>query len=241
MTVASDWRHLTKVLLGISLIAAPLLILVGEVISSAVYDGDDYGRYLASIEDNGAAYYAGNLVGALGAVFLVGATVALIHLVRVRHTKFAAIVGGLTLLCVLAMPGVWLLSTAIEYQMANSPDQAAMARLLDQGEDEASLIPLMVMWLGMSLGVILLAAGLLWSRTVPRWMPALMILAFVLLFIADDGVMSIVNSVLILAALGGIGVTILRASDDAWEAGDLAEAGPPAASAPPPPAAVPAH
>ena len=241
MTGAADWRHLTKVLLGVSLIAAPLLIAIGEVISSAVYDGDDYGRYLASIEDNGAAYYAGNLVGAFGSVFLIGSVIALIHLVRVRHAKYGAIVGGLALLCVAALPGLWLASTIIEYQMANSGDQAAMARLLDNTEEAASSIPFFFVWIGMTLSVILLAAGLIWSRTVPRWMPALLILAFILLFVDEGGVLGIISTVLILAAMGAIGVTILRSSDDAWEAGELEHPAPPPTPTAPPPSAQPAH
>jgi preprotein translocase subunit Sec61beta len=238
MTVAADWRRLTKVLLGVSLIAAPLLIGIGELISSPVYGGDDYAKYLASIEEHGTAYYAGNVLGALGALFLVGAVVAMIRLVRVRHPKYAIGVGALALLCVIPLSGMWMMSTVAEYQMANSPDQAAMARLLTEGEEAASAIPLMVVWIGMTLAVILLAAGLLWSRTVPRWMPALLIVAFLLLFVGDEGVLGVVTTLAVFAALGGIGITILRSSEDEWEAGDLAGARPPAATAP---ATVPAH
>lgn len=241
MTVAAGWRRLTKVLLGVCLIGAPLLIGIGEIISSSVYSGDDYARYLASIEDNGAAYYAGNLVGAVGALLLVGAVVALIHLIRVRHAKYAAIVGGLALLTVGLMPGVWLMSTMAEYEMAMSADQAAMATLLDGAEDSATAIPLFVVWIGMTLSVILLAAGLLWSRTVPQWMPALLIAGFVLLFISDEGVLGIITSLLLLVGLGAIGATVLRSSVDEWEAGDLAGAGPPTESAPPPQTAVATH
>lgn len=189
MTVAADWRRLTKVLLGVSLIAAC-------------------------------------------------AVAAMIHLVRVRHPKYAAGVGGLALSCVALLPGVWLMSTIAEYQMAISPDQAAMARLLTDGEEAASAIPLFVVWIGMTLAVILLAAGLIWSRTVPRWMPILLIVAFVALLASDEGVMGAIVSVALLVGLGAIGLTILRSSDGEWEAGDLSGARRTATS--PPPAAVPA-
>jgi hypothetical protein len=239
MAFAADWRHLRKVLLGASLIVAPLLIAISDVISSAIYDGDNYRRYLASIADNQAAYYAGNLVGAIGAIFLIGAVLAIIHLIRVRHPRFALVAGGLTLLCVAMLPGVWLLSTVMEYEMARSADQAVFARFLDATEENASMIPLLVAWLGTTLGVLVLAGGLFWSRTVPRWMPALLFAGFVLLWFADEGVLGIGVSLVILAALGAIGATILRSSDEAWEAGELEHPAPPAA--PTPSAPLPAH
>ncbi|HEV2062174.1 MAG TPA: hypothetical protein VGR12_04910, partial [Solirubrobacteraceae bacterium] len=75
------WRSSRKTLLGVSLIAAPLLILVSDLLTRSIYD-DKEALYLANIAENEARYYAGNLIGVVGALFIVGAVLALIHLVR---------------------------------------------------------------------------------------------------------------------------------------------------------------
>jgi hypothetical protein len=83
------------------------------------------------------------------------------------------------------------------------------------------MIPLFVVWIGMVVSFILLAAGLAWSRTLPRWMSALLGVAVVLLFFSDEGVLGTIASLVMLAALGAIGTAILRSTVAEWEAGDL--------------------
>jgi hypothetical protein len=221
MTHDSEWRHFRKTLLGVALIAAPVLMFASDVATSGIYDGNDERRYLAAIADNEGLYYAGNLLGAIGALFVVGAVVALIHLVRVRHPGFAKVAGGIALVGAITMSGVWLTFTLVELELARSSDRAAMAAVIASSEDSAAMAPLFVTWIGISLGLLLLAAGLWRARTVPRWMAALLAGSVVVLFFGE-GALSIVASVLMAGALIPIGVLVLRSSVEAWEAGDLA-------------------
>jgi fumarate reductase subunit D len=236
MSHADDWRHLRKTVFGICLIVGPLLLLVGGLLTLGLYDGDDEARYLAEIADNEALYYGANMVGALGALFLVGAVIAIAHLVRVRHPRFAIVAGALALAGVVTMSGVWMTFTIIEIEMAQSADRAAMAALIEASDDSATIAPLFITFVGASLGLVLLAIGLWRAHTVPRWIPALMAVAFVLLFVGESGVVGTLGSVAAFVALGAIGLLVLRSTDEAWEAGDLAP--PSAPMAPQTPAAA---
>jgi hypothetical protein len=238
---ADDWRRFTKTVLGACLIAAPLLLLASAVMSTGIYDGDNEARYLASIADNEALFYASGLVGALGAIALVGAVAALVHLVRTHHLRFGMVAGGFAMLCVVTLSGVFLTFTITEFEIAQSPERAAMVALLQGSEEDASSIPFFFTWIGTFLGVILLAGALLRTHALPRWMPGLLIASLLLVFISDADWLGVVASALTLVAMGAIGMAVLRSPVEAWEAGDLAGGEPPLTTSPPPTTAVPAH
>lgn len=229
-----DWRLFRKNLLGISLIVAPLLLLIATAATSSFRE-DDPARYLSNIADNSGVYYAGNIVGMIGGMFAVGAVLALVHLVRVRRPLFAVLAGGLALAGTVMMPGVWGAITVIEYQMAQQADRSAFVALLEGLEESATIIPLFVTWIGTAVGMVLLAGGLWLARSVPRWIPLLLGVAFVASFAASTPVLSVIASALVLVALGAIGVRVLQSSVDDWETGDLRL---PAATTAEPPSSV---
>ena len=214
------WSAFRKVVLGVALVVAPLLILVSNALTRSIFD-DNHATYLASIADNEARFFAGNLLGVVGALFLTGAVLALIHLVRHRYPRYAKGAGALALMGVLTMSGVWMLFSVIEYQMAQEANRAAMVTFMSNTEDSVAMAPLFVTWIGSMLGAALLGAALLRAGTVPRWMPALMIAGFVLTFPAE-GALSVVADALILAGMGSIGLAVLRSPLAAWESGSVA-------------------
>ena len=218
---SSDWRRFTQVLLGACLIAAPLFFLAGGVVQSPVSDGDDFARYLASIADHETAYYAGGMLSTVGAFLLVGVVIALVHLIRVRHPRFAMAAGALGLMGAIGIAGVLLASTIIDFQMAGSGDRAAMALLLENGEEAASSIPFFVVWIGMALAMLMLAGGLAWSRTVPMWMAACVAIGMLAVFFVSGDIPGLIASAVFLLGLASIGVAVIRSPLEEWEAGDL--------------------
>jgi len=219
MTSAS-WSAFRKTLLGVALIVAPLLILVSNALTTGIYD-DSQVTYLGNIADNEVGFYAGNMIGVLGAVLVPAAVLALIHLLRHRYPRYAKGAGALALLGAVTMSGVWLVFGVFEYLMAQEANRAAMAALMTNVEDSAAMARLFVTWIGTMLGIVLLGAGLLRAGTLPRWMPVLMIAGFALTF-PSEGAMSVVADGLILAGMGSIGVAILRSPLAAWESGTVA-------------------
>ena len=216
------WSAFRKTVLGVALVAAPLFILISNALTSSIYV-DNQATYLANIADNEARFFAGNMFGVVGAMFLAGAVLALIHLVRHRYPRYAKGAGALALVGALAMSGVWLVFSIVEYQMAQEANRAAMATFMTNAEDSAAMAPLFVTWIGSLLGMVLLGAALLRAGTLPRWMPALMIVGFVLVF-PSEGALSVVADALILAGMGSIGVAVLRSPLAAWESGTVAPA-----------------
>ncbi len=214
------WSAFRKTVLGVALVAAPLLLLVSNALTGTIYE-DNQATYLANIADNEARFFAGNMIGAVGALFLAGAVLALIHLVRHRYPRYAKGAGGLALLGTLTMSGVWLVFSIIEYQMAQEANRAAMATFMNNADDSAAMAPLFVVWIASLLGMVLLSAALLRAGTLPRWMPALMIVGFVLVFPAE-GALSVVADAVILAGMGSIGVAVLCSPLAAWESGSVA-------------------
>jgi hypothetical protein len=153
--------------------------------------------------------------------------------------RYAMVAGGIALLGVLSFAGVFLTFTIVEFELARAADREAMVALLRNSDDAASA-PLFVTWIGTFLGIVLLAAGLLRTHALPRWMPGLLIAAMLLLFVSEASWLGVVASAVTLVAMGAIGLTILRSSVDAWEAGELGGE-PPLSTSPPPTTAVPAH
>lgn len=229
-----DWRRQEKTLLGAALIVGPLLMFAGSLFTLGVYDGDDFERYLASVAEHETAYYVGSLVTALGAVFMVGAVVALIHLVRVRRPRYAVVAGAIALLAVITMSGAFMVFTILDYEMANDPNREAIVAFNERVEDSAAVAPLFITWIGSALGLLLLAIGLLWARTVPRWTAAVLLGASVFIAVAQGDVLGVVAGGLLVVGFAAIGVMVLRASVAAWEAGDLSRREEERAAAPAP-------
>lgn len=230
-------RRFRKNLVAVCLVAAPLLIGIGELISSGLYDGDDEAKYLANIADNEARYYVGNMVSIAGAFCIPIAMLGLAHLVRVRKRIFGTIAGAIALVAAFGMPGAWLGGTIIEYIAAQQADRAAMAALLSDMESSAA-IPVFVVWVGFMVGLILLGIGLILARTVPRWMGAGVIVSVVALFMSEGDVGSAIASAVIVAAWGAIGWSIWKRTPEQWENGALPDVEPPASRAAPAPAAA---
>ena len=232
-------RRFRKNLVVFCLIAAPLLLTIGDVITTGIYDGDDDAKYLANIAANETQFYVGNLIGAAGAFFLPIATLALVHLVRVRKRIFGTIAGVVALVGAFGMGGAYLVGSLFEYIVAQQPDRAAMVGLIKDLESDAAA-PLMVIWMGFFVGILLVGIGLLLARTVPRYAAAGVIVAFVAMFISEGGIMSAIAGSLIVAAWGSIAWSIWKRTPEQFENGDLPEEQQRPAQAAPEPAAAPA-
>lgn len=228
-------RRFRKNLVAVCLVAAPLLIGIGELIASGLYDGDDEAKYLANIAENETRYYVGNMVSIAGAFCLPIAMLGLAHLVRVRKRIFGTIAGAVALVAAFGMPGAWLGGTIIEYIAAQQSDRVAMAALLKDMESDAA-IPIFIVWIGFMLGLILLGIGLMLARTVPRWMGAGVIVSVVALFMSEGDVGTAIASAVIVAAWGAIGWSIWKRTPAQWENGELPDGDPAVAHASPAPA-----
>lgn len=157
----------------------------------------------------------------VGALILLAASIGLLHAFRGQGVTFGQLASSLLVIGTAASVGFYGLG-AIEYQMATSAgsNRTSLAAFVDQSEEGATFLPIFILFiLGIVLGLILLGIAA-WRRgIVPVWGGLLIVVAGVLAFVSEGGVLSIVSFVFLLAGLGWLGVSLLRMSDDEWEAG----------------------
>jgi MFS family permease len=231
-------RRFRKNLVAAAMVAGPLLILIGIVISSSVYSGDDEARYLASIREHKDAFWIGNVISATGALLLPLVFLGLAHLVRVRKRIFGTVAGVIGCIGAFGIGGAWLFGSLMEYQMAMQPQRAAMVALEKNIENDA-FAPLFFIWVGFMLGLVLMAIGLLLARTVPRWTAILLAVAIVAFFVSNGGITEIIANVLLTVAFSAIAWTIWKRTPDEFEAGEMpADMRPAASDRSPAPAAA---
>jgi uncharacterized protein DUF4386 len=213
----SDSRNFGRTLTGLLLIAAPVLLLLGDIVQPAT-DSGNKATELSRVAAHKSAYIIGGLLFFLGGVLLIGAAIGLIHMFRGRRVTLGQVAGALMVLAGAATVGFYAFTT-VEYEMVNQPglDRAQMAQLLDKAQSAASGIPVIVLFaLGVVVGLVILGIAGWRTGIVPRWVAALTVIAGPLVFATSDKVGGIVSSVVVLVVLGSLGLVALRMSDEEW-------------------------
>jgi glucan phosphoethanolaminetransferase (alkaline phosphatase superfamily) len=108
----------------------------------------------------------------------------------------------------------------MEYEMvhAKGVNTAALAQFLHKADNAGVIIPFIVLFaIGAVLGVILLGIASWRTRVVPIWAAVVIIIAGPVNFIGQSHVANIISNVVLLVALGSLGVAALRMSDEEWE------------------------
>jgi hypothetical protein len=124
-------RQLRQRLAAASLIAAPLLLLAGELLHPQ--NLPDPAQQLATVAADPGRWYLAHLLSLLGFALLVPAILGLAQLVGRRRAALADLGGALALLGVLASVGLLTLDGFGVWQMAQpAADRAEMAALLER-------------------------------------------------------------------------------------------------------------
>jgi hypothetical protein len=232
----SDTRHVSRIGLGACMVAAPVLLLVSDLVDPANSDND--ARYVAQVAAHHKAHWLAGFLMLLGGVALLGAVLGIAHLVRTRKPALANVAGPIGAAGALAVGGWAVISMGVDPALARSPDRAAMVKLYHDASNSSDVAPNVVLFVLMMLAIIALSVGLYRARVVPRVLAVLLGLAMPLLFISNGGAMSVIAGVVFIVGMGGIGVTVLGRSDEEWETGAMPSGGEPLA--PEAPAAAPA-
>ena len=201
---------------GVALIIAPL---VGLAASQIWPDNPpNPAARLAGIAEESGRHRAANLLTVLAIVLFLAAILAMLHLLRERKPRFAHVGGALALVGIVGWSGTTGITT-IESEMANAPDRAAMVALAERIQSSVGAGVFLAMFLlGLFIGLIVLAVGLWRARVAPFWMPLLVVAAIVLDVAASTEQIAVAFVwILLTLALGWLGMTVLRMSDDDWE------------------------
>lgn len=219
MSVLSDPIRFRKTIAGLALIGAPLAGFLSCLTDSSEGIGQSGASLYATAAADGGRIWVTGLIFMVSAILTVPAALGLAHLLRAR----GVVLGHLGAACLVAGAfghmgyAAWQLMVA----RVSGPGAPALVAYLDRTSAVATvLVPLMVL---VDVGLVLLAAGLLRARVIPRWTPWLVIVAIV----ADLGVQftSITATWPVTAlwgvlaiSLGSVGIRVLAMPSAQWAA-----------------------
>lgn len=204
-----------RLLAGISLIAAPILVLVSELVSPAI--SEDGEESLALIAADRVQFRLWVWLGLLAAILLIPAILGLTHLLRERSLLLGRIGSGLAIVGAVGYAAHQALFMPLAALVEG--DRQEMAALYERQSEsgEFGILIFFVFLLPLFLGLLLLGIALYRANVAPAW-PALAIaLAFLPGFLPlpfDSGYASFA---LLLIGLAWYAWIVLRMPNDEWE------------------------
>ena len=228
MLAITSAHRFRRRLCGVSLMLSPLLFAAAEMLAPASVS--DAGRQLdLYAQHRTALLVSAHASIAVGACLLTG-ILGLVHLTRVRGVTWVH-VGGLLagyglITAHVALGGVNLVFAEIAKPGLDRPAMLGLYHAVTH--DPVVGAPLLLGHLTFVLGLCLLAIGLLRGAVGPRW-AAVCVLMFpvsdlLLSAVRPDVIGEVVSNLFGIAGFAGLGLHLLRMSDDAWETGTAAEA-----------------
>lgn len=205
-----------KNLYAISLIIAPLLLLIGDTLMFAFN-----------------LHFAFYLLGKAALALFVFAIFVLIHLLRERTDRLGLIGGAIAIIG--AISGTTLFSFTYFYnEILRSGFDAAMLQSVEQTIKQVYLIMVLFPLPGLffPIGLLILSIGLFWKNAVPRWTAIALGLGAILFPMGRiPGILpiSIVSDILFLLSMSYIGWRIFiryeisKISIEEFRAGKIAE------------------
>jgi hypothetical protein len=219
MKSLSDSHHFRKMIAGMCMVAAPLLVLASQVVSPELKT--DEGAQLGIVADHLDAWFLSNLLGFFGIVLFVPVVLGLMHMLRERQVAYGHVGGGLTLIGLLAATlGVGV--SLVIWQMAQGgADTAQMTALYQRVNDATGTMTLFyVLPFTIAAGMVVLALGLYRARAVQNWMAGCIALGAIAInvgFAVASVTLTIVGSAIVFVGLASIGRMVLAESDEDWE------------------------
>lgn len=213
-----DAHHFRKMVAGMCMLVAPLLLLVGAVVHPG--RSTDVADQLAIVAANQDAWYAAHLIELLAIVLFLPVILGLMHMMREREPALGHIGGALALVGLMATTAVVTIEGLVGWQ-AGAQNSAEMVALFERMTESAGIVvPVLAMSFALSLGVIVMMWGLVRSRVVPAWVGAAVTSAALCLAVAGplaSGILSIVGGSLLVVGIGTIGRMVATESDEDWE------------------------
>lgn len=214
----SDARNFARTATGLLLIAAPVALVIGSIVSPNT-DHNNKIRELAAVAAHKSTYLVGGLIFLLGTILMVFAGIGLIRMFRGSRGVTLGQVGGVGVVLAGIVGAGWYTLGAMEYEMVHAKGQntMALARFLHAADNAGVIVPLIVMFVaGAVIGVVLIGIASWRTRVVPVWAAVVIIIAGPINFLGQGHAAQIISNAVLLVGLGTLGVTALRMSDEQW-------------------------
>ncbi len=227
-SLIGDATRFRRTALGLCLIAGPLVTVIGGLVTPWE-DNDTLASYLQALGENpiqaqvsAVLLYFGYLLTAVG-VF------GMIHLVKDHAVVLAHVAGIFAVWGWVTLPGL-LVTDFYDLSLAQHGDRQEALTISERAGEYAGSAVLGLPVLFGFIGLILLVVALWRAGFAPAWVPLVFVAGFAMSFFGPVGAVSFtVGFALAFAALGYVGVGILRMSDEEWERGATTEDGSPGA------------
>ena len=216
----SDERNFARTLAGLSLIVAPLLLMLSAAVGPHL--SDDGAKRLAAIDGNEARFIAGSYLLLVGAWAFIPGLIGLWRVFRGPGVTLGQVGTGLVLIG-------WISTISFfgggvyEYEAAQPGlDQSLMARLADNVNESGVMIPMIIVTflLGIAIGTLIVAWSLWRRKLAPAWAPAALVVFTILDILADSAALSAIAFAFLLVGFGSVGRALLSMSDDEWRPAD---------------------
>jgi hypothetical protein len=216
----SDAHHFRKMVAGVCMIAAPLLLLAGLVVHPEMKT--DTGAQLAVIANNLDAWFVAHLLVLISLALAVPAVLGLMHMLREREVAYGHVGGGLGLVGLLAITGIVAIDGFVGWQAgAAGAGNAEMTALFERLNDTAGVyIPFLIVPFAFTLGMLVLATGLYRARAVQSWMAICLAVGALLLAVAGptaSEVLNILGGAFLFVGLASVGRMVMTEPDEDWE------------------------
>lgn len=199
-----------------ALIAAPLLFLLGDILSPAW--SDDTAEYAREVAESTSAQSVSGVLYTIGMPLMLVGVIGVASCIRGRGVTLANIALVLAVIGLGTFPALAVISV-IDTVAIEAVGEEGLASLIDAGEDSVGFIVVLALALvGSLLSLILIAITVGRSGLAPWWVAGALIVAAALLIAGGSSqALAIASSALLLAGFGYVGVRILRLSDALWE------------------------
>lgn len=208
-----------RIAAGVCLVAGPGLALAGWAMFPSVADPN--ADWVSDIAAEPSRASAGMAIAIVGVTLSILGYMALVHLLRERQPLTGDIGGAMAIIgtaVMAALMGLVLAQVEAIRQLGDSTETIAVIDAID--ESSAAL----VLWLApilATVGLAVLAVGLVRAHTAPPLFAALFgfgaVIQFVGLFLATSMPVVIVGSAAMFAGLAAIGMQLLMETDEEWE------------------------
>lgn len=206
---------------GLCLIGGPLLVLIGGLVTPWE-EKDTLPSYLTALADNPSRAQASAVLLYLGFLLFVPGIFGMIHLVRTRAVVLGHAAGVLAIWGWVTLPGL-LVTDFQDLSMAESLDISQAAAISERAQGYVGALFLTLPPLLGMIGLTLLLVALWRANAAPAWAPTAFLVGFSLEFVLPGAVPAVLGftltAALWLAALGRVGLGMLRMSDKQWRHG----------------------
>jgi hypothetical protein len=215
----SDSNRFFKTVVGVCLIASPLILLASALVAPEIKSGE--ADQLAVIAQDPGRYYLFTVLIFVSTALWVPLVLGLMYMVREEAAALGNIGGSLALIATLVAVGDAVSQLFIWQMVSPGADRAQMVALLTRFDNAAgAAIFFRIGGPALVIGMVILSIALYRARAVPAWTAAgtaFGTLLNIAAFVASSNLLVIVSAVVLVVSLGWIGRLLLARDAQEWE------------------------